>query len=292
MSSAYFRSKWIPYVLIAPQLIITFVFFIFPAGTALKNAFYYGDAFGIHSQFAGLGNFLAILLDRHYIQALQATAIFSVMVTLIALFTGLLFAVLVDRCQKGKSAYKTLLIWPYAVAPAVAGMLWRFLFEPSVGLFAYGLKKYGFHWDYSLNHHQAIFLVVIASVWQQFSYNFLFFIAGLQAIPPSLLEAAAIDGSGPFRRFWDITFPLLSPTTFFLMVINLIYSFFDTFGIIDTMTHGGPQQATNILVYKVYHDGFVGLDLGASSAQSVILMVFITILIIIQFRYIERRVHY
>lgn len=291
-TQATFDSKLLPMVLIAPQLIITLVFFILPALSALKSAFFRGDAFGIHSAFNSLHNFSFLIGNRHYSQSFMVTIGFSLAVTLLSLTGGLLLAVLADRAVQGKSLYKTLLIWPYAVAPAVAGILWRFLFDPAIGLITYLFARMGYHWDFILNSHQAMFLIVLASAWQQFSYNFLFFLAGLQAIPHSLHEAAALDGAGPFRRFWTITFPLLSPTTFFLAIINLIYSFFDTFGIIDTVTQGGPQESTNILVYKVYHDGFVGLDLGGSSAQSVILMLIVIGLTFFQFRYIERKVHY
>ena len=291
-SQTYFKSKSLPILLLTPQLIITLIFFVLPSLSAFKSAFFQGDAFGIHSQFAGLNNFLELFKNSHYLNAVKATLKFSLAVSISSLLIGLFLAVLIDRVIWGKSFYKTLIIWPYAVAPAISGILWRFLFDPAVGILAYVLGKFGIQWDYHLNVGQATFLVVLASSWQQFSYNFIFFLAGLQAIPKTLIEAAAIDGAGPFRRFWHITLPLLSPTSFFLLVINLIYAFFDTFGVIDTMTQGGPQETTNILVYKVYHDGFIGLDLGSSSAQSVILMIIVLFLTVLQFRYIEKKVYY
>jgi sn-glycerol 3-phosphate transport system permease protein len=287
-----FRSWWLPYVLVAPQVIITIIFFILPAAQALKGSFYGGDSFGLHHYFVGLENFRGIFHDPTYLEALKATAIFSVATALLALTVALLLAALTHRVIRAQGIYKTLLIWPYAVAPAIAGILWRFIFNPAVGVLAFALNKMGYHWNYMLNAHQAMLLVVIAAAWQQFSYNYLFFLAGLNAIPQSLIQAAAIDGAGPMRRFWSIIFPLLSPTTFFLLIINLLYAFFDTFGIIQTTTLGGPDNATNILVYKVFNDGFVQLNLGSSYAQSVILMVIVIGLTVIQFRYIERKVHY
>lgn len=292
LSSPAFPAKFLPIILVLPQLLITFIFFIFPAASALKGAFEWGDAFGLHKAFAGLDNFHTLFQNPHYLNSMFVTFEFSTLVALLSLTAGLFFALLVDRVHKGKAVYKTLFLWPYAVAPAVAGMLWRFLFDPAIGICSFILEHLGYHWNFNLNGNQAMFLVVIASTWQQLSYNFLFFLAGLQAIPQTLLEAAALDGAGPFRRFWHITFPLLSPITFFLFVLNLIYAFFDTFGVIDTLTQGGPGEATNILVYKVYHDGFVGLDMGSSNAQSVILMLLVIGLTIIQFRYLESKVHY
>lgn len=281
-----------PYLFVAPQVIITLIFFIWPALTAIKQSVFHSDAFGIHHYFAGLDNFRDILQSAEYLKAVLVTLIFSVSVTALTMASGLLMAVLVNRVVYGSGAYKTLLIWPYAVAPAVAGILWRFLFNPAIGVISYVLEQLGYNWNYLLHPHQALLLVIIAASWQQFSYNFLFFLAGLKAIPQSLLDAAALDGAGVYRRFWTVVFPLLSPTTFFLLVINLIYAFFDTFGIIQVVTQGGPAAATNILVYKVYNDGFVGLNAGSSAAQSVILMVIVISLTVIQFRYIERKVHY
>ena len=250
------------------------------------------DAFGLNTQFVGLDNFKALFADENYLISFRTTAIFSVLVASLGLSFSLLLAVAADRIVRGSFAYKTLLIWPYAVAPAIAGVLWGFLFAPSIGILGYVLKQWNIPWNFLLNDNHAMILVVIAAVWKQVSYNFLFFLAGLQSIPRSLMEAAAIDGASPARRFWTIVFPLLSPTTFFLLVVNIVYAFFDTFGVIDATTQGGPAQATQILVYKVYADGFKGGDLGGSSAQSVILMIIVIALSVIQFRYVERKVQY
>ena len=289
---AVFRSSGLPYLLVAPQFLITLVFFIWPASQALYQSLLIQDPFGLSAEFVWLENFQALFADPLYLASFWTTAVFSTAVTALSLGLALLFAVMADRVIKGAMAYKTLLIWPYAVAPAIAGVLWLFLFNPSIGLVAYYLKAIGYDWNHVLDGEQAMLLVVIAASWKQISYNFLFFLAGLQAIPRSLIEAAAIDGAGPAKRFWTIVFPLLSPTTFFLIVVNLVYAFFDTFGIIHAVTEGGPGKATEILVYKVYADGFVGLDLGGSAAQSVILMAIVISLTVIQFRFIERRVHY
>jgi sn-glycerol 3-phosphate transport system permease protein len=287
-----FRSRWLPYALLAPQLAITIVFFFWPAAQAIWFSFQLQDAFGLSSQFVGLENFRILFGDDNYLRSFRTTAIFSLLVAGSGLLISLLLAVMADRVIKGSLAYKTVLIWPYAVAAAVAGVLWSFLFAPSIGIVTYLLKGFGIDWNWIINGNQAMLLVVIASVWKQISYNFLFFLAGLQSIPKSLLEAAAIDGAGPARRFWTIVLPLLSPTTFFLLVINIVYAFFETFGVIDATTQGGPAQATQILVYKVYHDGVKSADLGGSSAQSVILMIIVIALTAIQFRYIERKVQY
>lgn len=287
-----FRNPFLGLLLVAPQLLITFIFFIWPTLVAMKMAFLQGDAFGIQAYFVGLDNFKSLWRDPSYLQAFGVTVIFSLAVAVCALLSGLLLAVLVHNVGRGSHFYKTLLIWPYAVAPAVAGLLWRFLFNPSVGVLTSVMHYFGYEWNYLLNGKQALLLVVVAATWQQFSYNFLFFLVGLHAIPKSLLEAAAIDGAGPLRRFWHIVFPLLSPTTFFLLVINLIYAFFDTFGVIQVVTQGGPANMTNTLVYKVYNDGFLGLNLGGSAAQSLVLMMIVIVLTFIQFRYIERKVHY
>ena len=287
-----FRSAWLPYALVAPQIAITIVFFFWPAFQAIWYSFQLQDAFGLHTQFVGLENFRALFADTHYLDSFKITAIFSLLVAFFAMAIALVLATMADRVIKGALAYKTLLIWPYAVAPAVAGALWAFLFAPSVGIVTYGLTQIGIHWNWVLNGEQAMLLVVIASVWKQISYNFLFFLAGLQSIPKSLIEAAAIDGAGPGRRFWTIIFPLLSPTTFFLVVVNIVYAFFDTFGVIDAITEGGPAGATQILVYKAYYDGVKASDLGGSSAQSTILMAIVISLTVIQFRFMERKVHY
>jgi sn-glycerol 3-phosphate transport system permease protein len=287
-----FRSRWLPYALLAPQLAITVVFFFWPAAQAIWYSFQLQDAFGLSTQFVGLENFRILFADPNYLRSFRTTAIFSVLVAGSGIVISLLLAVMADRVVKGALAYKTILIWPYAVAAAVAGVLWAFLFAPSIGIITYVLKGFGIDWNWIINGNQAMLLVVIASVWKQISYNFLFFLAGLQSIPKSLIEAAAIDGAGPARRFWTIVLPLLSPTTFFLLVVNIVYAFFETFGVIDATTQGGPAQATQILVYKVYHDGVKSADLGGSSAQSVILMIIVIALTAIQFRYIERKVQY
>ena len=288
----FFRSDWLPYLLVAPQLVITGVFFFWPAAQALWFAFLRQDAFGMKSEFAGLDNFRDLLADSNYLQSFQVTAVFSVLVAVGGLALALLLAVMADRVIKGALGYRTLLIWPYAVAPAIAGVLWGFMFAPSIGIITYALKGFGVEFNWVLQSDQAMLLVVMASVWKQISYNFLFFLAGLQSIPKSLIEAAAIDGARPFRRFWTIVFPLLSPTTFFLLVVNIVYAFFDTFGVIDATTQGGPSGATQILVYKVYNDGVKAADLGGSSAQSAILMLIVIVLTVAQFRFVERRVNY
>jgi len=287
-----FRSAWLPYALVAPQIAITVVFFFWPATQAVWFSFQLQDAFGLKTQFVGLQNFVNLFKDANYLASFRVTAIFSVFVAFSGIAISLLLAAMADRVLRGALAYKTLLVWPYAVAPAVAGVLWAFLFAPSIGIVTYVLKGFGVDWNWIIRGDQAMVLVVIASVWKQISYNFLFFLAGLQSIPRSLIEAAAIDGASPSRRFWTIVFPLLSPTTFFLLVINVIYAFFDTFGVIDATTQGGPAQATQILVYKVYHDGIKAADLGGSSAQSVIIMFIVIALTVIQFRFIERKVQY
>jgi sn-glycerol 3-phosphate transport system permease protein len=285
-----FKHKFLPYLLVAPQIAITLVFFIWPASQAVYQSVLQEDPFGLSSTFVGLANFVYIFTDEIYLHSIYVTAVFSLLVAVIAMSVSLLLASMADRVIKGATAYKTLIIWPYAVAPAVAGVMWYFLFNPTVGIIALYMKILGYEWNHSLNGGQAMFLVIIAAAWRQISYNFLFFLAGLQAIPKPFIEAAAIDGASPLKRFWTITFPLLSPTAFFLIVMNIVYAFFDTFGVIHVITDGGPNNATNIMVYKVYHDGFLGLDLGA--AQSVVLMIIVISLTVIQFRYIERKVNY
>lgn len=287
-----FRSAWLPYALVAPQIAVTLVFFFWPAVQAVWYSFQLQDAFGLRTEFVGLANFASLLRDENYLDSFEITALFSALVAASGIAISLLLAAMADRVVRGALAYKTLLIWPYAVAPAVAGVLWLFLFAPSIGIATYWLKKIGIHWNWLLQGNQALLLVVIAATWKQVSYNFLFFLAGLQSIPRSLVEAAAIDGAGPVRRFWTIVFPLLSPTTFFLLVVNIVYAFFDTFGVIDATTQGGPAGATQILVYKVYYDGVKAADLGGSSAQSVILMAIVISLTVVQFRYVERKVQY
>lgn len=287
-----FNERWLPYLLVAPQMIITLVFFFWPSGQAIWQSLLVEDAFGGNTKFVLFDNFIQLFNDPSYASSVRVTAVFSALVASIGLGVSLLLAVMADRVIRGATTYKAFLVWPYAVAPAVAGVLWGFLFNPSVGIVAWMLQAIDIEFNYVLNGNQALTLVVIAAVWNQISYNFLFFLAGLQSIPKSLIEAAAIDGAGPTRRFWDIVFPLLSPTGFFLLVINIIYAFFGTFGIIDALTKGGPANATEILVFKVYNDGFRGQDLGGSSAQSVILMIVVILLTFVQFRFIERRVHY
>ena len=287
-----FKSAWLPWLLVAPQLAIVIVFFFWPAGQAIYQSFLREDAFGTSTEFVGLENFTQLFNDPSYLASFKTTLIFSVLVAVLGLSISLVLAVMADRVIKGATGYKTLLVWPYAVAPAVAGVLWLFMFAPSIGVVAWGLRQIGFNWNHLLDGTHAMALIVMAAVWKQISYNFLFFLAGLQSIPKALIEAAAIDGAGPWRRFWSVQFPLLSPTTFFLLVMNVIYAFFDTFGIVDAATHGGPGKDTAILVYKVYFDGFKGLDLGGSAAQSVVLMAIVILLTVVQFRYIERRVQY
>ncbi|HAO42764.1 MAG: sn-glycerol-3-phosphate ABC transporter permease UgpA [Bradyrhizobiaceae bacterium] len=290
--SATFNNRLLPYLLLAPQLAITFIFFYWPASQAVWQSFKREDAFGLASEFVGLENYEALFAQPEYYKAMLTTAVFSTLVALLSLSIALLFATQADKNLKAAPAFKTLLIWPYAVAPAIAGVLWIFMFHPSLGTLARPLRAFGFDWNPLLNGNHAMALVVMAAVWKQISYNFLFFLAGLQAIPKSVLEAAAIDGSGPLRRFWTIVFPLLSPTMFFLLVVNVVYVFFDTFGIIDAVTGGGPAGATTTMVYKVYADGRLGGDLGGSAAQSVVLMVIVIALTAVQFRYVERKVQY
>jgi sn-glycerol 3-phosphate transport system permease protein len=289
---ARFESAWLPYALVAPQLAVTLVFFFWPAVQALYQSMLLEDAFGASRQFVGLDNFTALFRDSQYLESFKVTAVFSVLVTVVGLSVSLVLAVFADRALRGANLYKTLLIWPYAVAPAIAAALWLFLFNPTLGVIAYWMRRAGLTWDPLLDGTDALILITVAAVWKQISYNFLFFLAGLQSITKSLLEAAAIDGAGPVRRFATIVFPLLSPTTFFLLVVNVVYAFFETFAIVDTATSGGPAQSTQILVYKVYTDGFKGLDLGSSAAQSVILMAIVIALTFVQFRWVERKVQY
>ncbi|HWK43621.1 MAG TPA: sn-glycerol-3-phosphate ABC transporter permease UgpA [Stellaceae bacterium] len=287
-----FDNRWLPYLLVGPQLIVTLVFFFWPAAEAIYFSVERQDPFGLSTEFVGLDNFVTILSDPGYLHSLGVTAVFSTSVTLLAMVPALLLAVMADRVVRGSRLYQTVLILPYAIAPAIAGVLWLFLFNPGVGVVAFALRRIGIDWNYLLNGDQALALVILAAAWKQISYNFLFFLAGLQAVPKSLIEAAAIDGAGPVRRFWTIILPLLSPTTFFLIVVNIVYAFFETFGVIHSVTGGGPSKATEILVYKVYYDGVVALDLGGSSAQSVILMLLVIALTAVQFKYVEARVHY
>ena len=287
-----FRSWWLPWVLVAPQMAVVLVFFFWPAGQAVYQSVLQENAFGTSIEYVGLENFRNLWADETYLASFKTTAVFSVLVAGIGLSAALMLAVMADRIVKASSVYRTFLILPYAVAPAVAGVLWLFMFAPSIGVVSYALRAAGMDWNHLLNGNHAMILVVMAAVWKQISYNFLFFLAGLQSIPKSLIEAAAIDGGGPWRRFWTVQFPLLTPVSFFLLVINIIYAFIETFAIIDAATSGGPGKDTAILVYKVYFDGFKALDLGGSAAQSVVLMTILVALTVVQFRYVEKRVNY
>jgi sn-glycerol 3-phosphate transport system permease protein len=289
---ATFNHKTLPYLLLAPQIAVTIIFFFWPSGQAIWQSLLLEDSFGGNSRFVWFRNFERLFEDTTYGHAFWNTAVFSLLVAGIGLALSLLLAVMADRTIRGSTGYKTFLVWPYAVAPAIAGVLFGFLFNPRVGILAYSLNAIGIDWNHQLNGNQAMILVVAAACWNQISYNFLFFLAGLQSIPKSLIEAAAIDGAGPGRRFWTVIFPLLSPTGFFLLVVNTIYALLGTFGIIDSLTKGGPGKDTEILVFKVYNDGFRGQDFGGSAAQSVILIAIIVTFTIIQFRFIERKVHY
>ena len=288
----YYHNKLLAYLLIAPQILITLIFFIWPAAQALYQSFLVEDAFGLGSEFVWFENFIFLFEDEYYLDSFGRTALFSFLVAFVSMGFSLILAGFAERVIRGELIYKSLLIWPYAVAPVLAGALWIMLFDPSLGLITYYLKYFDVEWNYKLNGTQAMILVVLASAWKQVAYNFLFFLAGIHAIPKSMIEAAALDGSGPIKRFWTIIFPLISPVTFFLLVINTVYAFFDTFGIIHVMTQGGPANSTEILVYKVYNDGFIGLDLGGSAAQSVILMFIVISLTFFQFRFIEKKVEY
>jgi sn-glycerol 3-phosphate transport system permease protein len=290
---AMFENKVLPYVLLAPQIFVTLAFFIWPSVQAIWQSLIIEDAFGGNTKFVWFANFEALFEDPAYLASVKISFIFSIAVTVIGLSTALLLAAAADRKLRGASTFRTFIIWPYAVAPAVAGVLWGFLFNPRVGVLPYLLNQFGIlEWNHRINPDQALILIVLAACWNQIGYNFIFFMAGLHAIPRSLLEAAAIDGAGPIRRFWAVTFPLLSPTTFFLLVVNVIYAFFSTFGLIDALTRGGPAGSTQILVYKVFVDGFRNQDFGSSAAQSTILTLIVVVLTVIQFRFIERRVHY
>lgn len=287
-----FKSWWLPWLLVAPQMAVVLVFFFWPAAQALYQSVLTQDAFGTSTEFVGLENFQRLFNDESYLASFKTTAVFSILVAGSGLVIALLLAVMANRVVRGAGFYKTLLIWPYAVAPVVAGVLWLLMFASPYGVIAYFLRWLGLPWDHLLNANHAMALIVMAAVWKQISYNFLFFLAGLQSIPQSLIEAATIDGASPWHRFWTIVFPLLSPTTFFLLVINVVYAFFDTFAIVDAATHGGPGKDTAILVYKVYYDGFKALDMGGSAAQSVILMLIVVALTVIQFRFVEKKVQY
>jgi sn-glycerol 3-phosphate transport system permease protein len=289
---AVFNHRFLPFVLLAPQIAVTVIFFYWQAFQALWQSFLLQDAFGLSTDFVWFENYVYLFSDPIYYQVMWTTLVFSALVAILSLSSGLLLASMADKPLRAAGFYRTMLIWPYAVAPAVAGVLWLFMLHPSLGMVAHGLKALGISWNPLLDGTDAMIMVVLASAWKQVSYNFLFFLAGLAAIPRSVIEAAAIDGARSRRRFWTIVFPLLTPTAFFLLVVNIVYAFFDTFGVIDAMTQGGPAQATTTLVYKVYADGRLGGDLGGSAAQSVILMMIVIGLTSIQFRYIERKVNY
>ena len=290
---SYFTSKFLPYFLILPQILVTVTFFYWPALQGLVQSVMRSDPFGQRNTFIWLENFIALFKDPLYLKSIGTTLVFSICVAAVSISMGLFIATMANRALKAKALIRTMLIWPYAVAPAISGILWLFLLHPSYGVVAIAIKRwFGIDWNPVLDGKDALFMVVMASAWKEISYNFVFFIAGMQAIPGSLIEAAAMDGASPFRRFWKITLPLLSPTLFFLTVMNIIYSFFETFGVIHMMTQGGPGGATNILVYKVYQDGFIGLDLGSSAAQSIVLMSLIIVITVFQFKYVERKVQY
>lgn len=288
----YFRNKWLPYLLLLPQLTVTLIFFIWPAGQALSSSLFLQDAFTGAKRFVGFANFQSLFDSQVYLDSFGVTLVFTLATTFLTLAVALYLAIKAHHVLRASRLYQAILTWPYAVAPAAAGILWVFMFNPNVGLVSSWLEALGIDWNFNVHGDQAMLLMIIAAVWRQIAYNFLFFLAGLQAVPHSLIEAAAIDGAKPARRFWTIIFPLLAPTTFFLLVIDVVYSLFGTFGLIDTITQGGPGNATNILVYQVYRTGFVGLNLGSSAAQSTILMILVVGLTIIQFRYIERKVNY
>ena len=292
IKQVHFGSSWLPYALLTPQLLIIAVFFMWPAAQSIYQSFLIEDAFGLSSEFVYFENYQLVFEDKLYFETFYRTIFFSSMVAGLSLLSALVLAGMADQVIKGALLYRTMLIWPYAVAPAIAGTLWVFMFDPTLGILSYFLDSFGWDWNHKLNGNEAMALVIMAATWKQISYNFLFFLAAMQAIPKTLIEAAAIDGAGPLYRFWTIIFPLITPTTFFLLVVNIVYAFFETFGIIHVVTAGGPAKATEILVYKAYSDGFIGLDLGSSAAQSTILMLMVTIITVIQFRYIERKVDY
>jgi sn-glycerol 3-phosphate transport system permease protein len=287
-----FPNRVLPYLLLLPQMAVTIVFFLWPAVQTLWSSFLKEDHFGLKTTFVWFDNYTRLFRDSHYVQSVGTTAIFSLATAAVSMGVALILALAVDRTIRSARIYTTLMVWPYAVAPAVAGVLWWFMFNPTIGILAYLIRQTGYEWNHQLHRVDAMILVVLAASWKQISYNFLFFVAGLAAIPASLKEAAAIDGAGPLKRFWTIVFPLLSPTTFFLLVVNIVYAMFDTFGVIDATTEGGPARSTEILVYKVFQDGFIGLNLGSSAAQSVLLMIVVIALTAIQFRYVERQVQY
>jgi len=284
-----FGQKLLPLLLVAPQFLLTLIFFLWPAGQAVWSSFTRQDPFGLHTQFAGLDNFVELFDDPLYRDSIGRTVMFMIAVSVLSMSVALLLAVFADRGIRGRLTYRTVLIWPYAIAPAMAAVLWILLLQPRVGILGVWLNRYGVAWDYHLNSGQAMLVVVLACAWKQVSYNFIFFIAGLQSIPRAVLEAARMDGARGWHAFRTITFPLLAPTTLFLLVVNLVYAAFDTFGTIQALTQGGPGKATETLVVKVYRDGIVNLDIGSSSAQSVILMLGVIALTALQFKFLGRR---
>ncbi len=292
LKRVHFPSSPLPYLLVAPQIAITLVFFIWPASQAMYQSFLVEDAFGLSTEFVWFENFELLVEDQQYLDSFGRTIFFSGAVAFLSMSIALVLAGFADRVIRGAMIYRTLLIWPYAVAPVLAGALWVFMFNPTLGIVSYALEFIGVNWNHYLDGEQAMALVIFAAAWKQVAYNFLFYLAAMQSIPRSVIEAAAIDGAGPVKRFVTIVFPLIAPTTFFLLVINAVYAFFETFGIIHAVTQGGPANATTILVYKVYNDGFVGLDLGGSAAQSVILMALVICMTVVQFRFVERKVQY
>lgn len=293
MKRTLFRNRWLPYALVLPQVAVTLVFFFWPAFVSLRLSFFKSSPFGERQIFVGLENFERLFISSEYLRSVISSLLFAAGVTLIGLSVSLGLAVLANQKIRGLPFYRTMLLWPYGIAPAVSGIIWLFIFHPSYGILPYVLSSvlaYDFNW--LLRGWVAMLLIVGAAVWKQLGYNLAFFLAGLQAIPNSVLEAASVDGAGAARRFFAITFPLLSPVTFFLLILNMTFAFFETFGLIHAVTQGGPGDATSIMVYKAYTDGFVHLQLGSSAAQSVVLMLLVIGLTVLQFRYTEKQVVY
>ena len=292
MRRAYFKNNWIAALVVAPQLLIIFVFFYWPTSQALYWAFTLEQPWGGGNEWVGFENFQFILADSQYWDSVRVSVIYALSTTALAMAMALILALFADRQLRGYRSFRIGLIWPYAVAAPAVGLAFRFIFNPSAGVASYLNYAFPDLWNPVMNGDHAMVMVVVAGSWKQVSYSFIFFLAGLQAIPRSLTEAAAMDGARPLRRMWDVQLPLLTPTFFFLLVINITDSFTDSFGIVDTMTSGGPARATDLMVYKIYEDGFRGLDYSGAAAQSIILMLLVILLTFIQFRYIERRVHY
>jgi sn-glycerol 3-phosphate transport system permease protein len=293
MKRTVFRNRWLPYALVAPQVAITLIFFFWPAFDSLRLSLYRASPFGDRLIFIGAGNFQRLISDPAYLRSAVTSFVFSFCVTFLGLALALLLASLANAKIRGLAVYRAMLLWPYGIAPAIAGIIWLFVFHPSFGILPWLLSfvtTYQFNWF--LKGWVAMVLIIVAAVWKQFGYNLAFYLAGLQAIERSVLEAASVDGAGPIRRFFAITFPLLSPVTFFLFTLNMTFSFFDTFGLIHSVTQGGPGDATSIMVYRAWKDGFDGLQLGFSAAQSVVLMAVVILLTAFQFRYAEKKVTY